>query len=288
MGSAAYSHKTQSQRVLPHRGLPSTAAALMAGNQGTPHRVYCEQRHKSSACTAVTSMEARKDVLQRSGRCYVCLRKHHLSRDCRSQNVCNQCRGRHHISICPRKASETSSNQSSTPQGLTVRPQVPSVLTPGNTQGATNNLYVDAQTPVLLQTAKLQLHNLDPNLSTSYHVTIRGILDSGSQRTYVRSRVKEILHLTAVRAESLHIKTFGSVNGLDTSCDVVEFGLGTSDGKSLTVTALVVPFICNPLTFQPISQCGESYAHLAGLDLADSADMLDLLEVDVLIGCDLY
>ena len=49
-----------------------------------------------------------------------------------------------------------------------------------------------------------------------------------------------------------------------------------------------MPFICYPLTSQPISLSGETYEHLIDLELVDSADMNDVLQVDVLVGSDLY
>ena len=62
----------------------------------------------------------------------------------------------------------------------------------------------------------------------------------------------------------------------------------TKDNESLQMSALVVPFICNPLTSQPINCSEENYEHLLGLDLADSANIADSLEVDMLIGSDSY
>ena len=56
----------------------------------------------------------------------------------------------------------------------------------------------------------------------------------------------------------------------------------------MVTTVLVVPFICNPLTSQPISYSREHYNHLSGPDLADSAGAADVLEVDALIGSDVY
>ena len=51
---------------------------------------------------------------------------------------------------------------------------------------------------------------------------------------------------------------------------------------------LVVPFICNPLTSQLINHTRDDYDHLLGIDLADSADIGEVLEVDMLIGSDFY
>ena len=49
----------------------------------------------------------------------------------------------------------------------------------------------------------------------------------------------------------------------------------------MRIQALVVPVICNPLTSQPISHTKETYDHLVELELVDSANAEDCLEVDV-------
>ena len=61
-------------------------------------------------------------------------------------------------------------------------------------------MYVGAQTPILLQTARMKLFN--PSSSVSCLVA-RAIMDSGSQRTYVTSRIWYQLNLPSVGAESL-------------------------------------------------------------------------------------
>lgn len=53
-------------------------------------------------------------------------------------------------------------------------------------------------------------------------------------------------------------------------------------------TALVVPFIRDPLTSQPIDLSRDHYKHLQGMDLADTAEITDSLEIDLLIGSDVY
>ena len=67
----------------------------------------------------------------------------------------------------------------------------------------------------------------------------------------------------------------------------MEFGLKTLDGELLKIQALVVPFIYEPLSSQPIMEC-QDYEHLANLDLADSVNASDYLEVDLLVGSDHY
>ena len=111
----------------------------------------------------------------------------------------------------------------------------------------------------------------------------RAILDSGSQRKYITSHLREELNLSTIRMELLRIKTFGRTGCDDTSCDVVRMGIETKNNETL-----VVPFICNPLTTQPIDASSENHSHLLGLELADTADATDMLEIDMLIGSDCY
>jgi hypothetical protein len=68
----------------------------------------------------------------------------------------------------------------------------------------------------------------------------------------------------------------------------VELGLITNDGETYKMAALVVPFICHPLTSQPISDSSKLCYHLLDLELVDSALPTDTLEIDVLIGSDSY
>ena len=50
----------------------------------------------------------------------------------------------------------------------------------------------------------------------------------------------------------------------------------------------MVPHICDPLTAQPASTCFRQYSHLAHLDFADDSVNDAPLEIDMLIGSDLY
>ena len=51
---------------------------------------------------------------------------------------------------------------------------------------------------------------------------------------------------------------------------------------------LTVPMICEPIAGQPVSFCQNDFSHLAGIELADSSNGHESLEVDLLIGSDHY
>ena len=162
----------------------STAAALLS-DTSSPLCAFCDQPHYSTHCRVVTDHQKRKQLLLKGGRCFICLKKGHLSRDSQSSRGCYNCGGRHHSSICksqrsgPRNAQNTTPTSTEQPQN--VRPQTQPQQ--HQTQSApVLSMYVDVKTPVLLQTARASVFQPNrPSLTT----IVRIILDSGSQRSYV-------------------------------------------------------------------------------------------------------
>ena len=250
----------------PRRRMPTAATLIASNSEPTGEhitRVYCGQGHTSSSCTTITEVTARKEILCKAGRCYTCLKKHHLSKNCRSRQRCEKCQGCHHATICTRNAGRGTSNSSPSSLATVQGPPSEPETRGGNTTTTTNSLYTGTQTPVLLQTAQILL--FDPRSIKANHTMAMAILDSGSQRMYITSRLRDELNLPTVKMELLQIKTFGITKSDDTSCDIVQVGIETRDDGTLSITVLVVPFICNPLTTQPIDHSGECYDHLWGL-----------------------
>ena len=140
-------------------------------------------------CNNVTDVEARKLVLRNTGRCYLCLSKYHMSRDCWSGNRCPHCQGRHHVSICSRgMLKKTMSKLDTTHTSMTMT-TCPDTRTPPSNRDPTHSMYTNANTSILLQTAWAIVYNPNqPHLTTE----VRLILDSGSQRSYVTDKVKYI------------------------------------------------------------------------------------------------
>ena len=250
---------------------PATASSLLNNSSGQVQCSFCNGDHTSSSCPRVTGVDAQKEILRKSGRCFVCLRKNHISRNCRSSLKCNACNGRHHVSICPNRNTRTP------------------VTTPNHEDRRTEevtstNLSVGAHTPILLQTVSTAAMNPD---DASICAQARFILDGGSQRTYITLEAKERLQLPTERKEII-IKTFGSNEKSLRDCDVVKVDLQTKKDGVLRLDALVVPFICDPLMCQPTSETSETYLHLDGLELADPISSDETLQADMLVGSDHY
>ena len=73
---------------------------------------YQQQVHSSNSCKSVLYVEEWKRIW-RSGWWYVCLRKGHVSRNCRSTCRCYWCKGKHHSGICSSESPKDVANGTS-------------------------------------------------------------------------------------------------------------------------------------------------------------------------------
>ena len=89
-------------RKTPTR-LPTSSTLLTSNSSRSSNTIsctYCRKNHQSASCTEITDVNSRRGILRSLGRCYICLRKGHMSKNCTSNITCKKCRGRHHVSIC--------------------------------------------------------------------------------------------------------------------------------------------------------------------------------------------
>ena len=110
----------------------ATATTLVASNSG-PTCTYCGSPHPSRNCTTVTDVAARKDILRKTGICYVYLHRDHISRHCPSRIKCHNCNGRHHVSICQPRSRERPYIPSYSSPRINPRPQHEASQSPSDT-----------------------------------------------------------------------------------------------------------------------------------------------------------
>ena len=167
--------RAASSQVMPRRPTsgPPTSAALLTGGSEVSTCCYCQQPHSARSCDAVRSLEDRKRILREAGRCFSCLRKGHIARQCRSKGRCTHCQGRHHSSICqkgqlgpstpnsepPTSRMQGAREQLPTEQAPRMNPNAPTFQfpTPANPRA----LWVSSKQGVLLQTAQAIVSNPD-------------------------------------------------------------------------------------------------------------------------------
>eukprot|EP00731_Ephydatia_muelleri_P009272 Em0004g1610a len=141
------------------------------------------------------------------------------------------------------------------------------------------SMYVSTKTPVLLQTACVRVKAPD---KTTPVIQTRILLDSGSQRSYISSKLCNQLGLKENSKETLLVKTFAAEGS------GVQFSRPQRDDKRWTRHVFISAIDSNHLRAanRTADQLCDQY--LSGLDLADSSDGKDCLEVGVLIGVDQY
>ena len=197
----AASSSTNPPRKIPAR-IPSSFNLLVGNSNRPPNTItctYCKKEHHSAACTEITDINARKSILRSTGKCYICLRKGHTSRNCTSNITCRKCRGKHHTSICQTQQREPDPPKDPSKEVKKTGP---------SEKRDTTSLYVGSmQNAVLLQTAQLKMNN--PDYPSNVAIA-RAVMDSGSQRTYITSWLRDKLRLPTVKKEFLSIKAFGS------------------------------------------------------------------------------
>ena len=233
---------------------------------------FCEKPHNSRLCRTVALVEDRKAIIRRKNKCFVCLKTNHIAKNCYSKRLCNDCQGKHHESICTRKEHSGGENSS--------------VTNRSSLNAVTTNIINDCRNKcILLQTAQAEVFHCDFN-NTSL---VRLIFDNCSQRSFIKSSLRQKLKLPTVRTELLAVKTFASDIEKMQKLDVVNIKVRSC--KNLNITELevyVVPLICSPVSSQIINVVKESYEFLKDLELADNSDVSCEMEIDILVGANHY
>ena len=179
----------------------------------------------------------------------MCLQRGHISQECLSNITYSNCRGRHHISICPNTlidstASEQKgmSNLDGTTHSQAQKPKPAINLTwsprgsPASHQSGLNaeasasqsqncrstSLWVNTDRAVLLQMAQALVFNPHaPQNSCGVQI----VLDCGSQRSYVTEQVVKELLLAPEGEQPLTIMTFGLSKEQSCVCESARLSL---------------------------------------------------------------
>ena len=226
--------------------------------------------------------EERRQLLRSSGRCYIFLKRGHVSRNRHSRARCRLCGDRHHATICTRAAHTSHHlNFVLNPPPLSrvnsggQRPLNPTA-TPFNTTDSTTTTAIATTTAtschaginqaVFLQTARATVFN-PSNTAKQREVTL--ILDSWNQKSYITDSVKETLDLRGKERKNVSIVTFGSSEGKPHTCDIVELEIRVTGGSRQSLTVLTTPLICEPLMCPTTPTSLADFRRLGNVDLAE-------------------
>ncbi|KAF8795504.1 hypothetical protein HNY73_003348 [Argiope bruennichi] len=149
--------------------------------------------------------------LKKDGRSYRCMAYRHLISQCKVKiPPCETCQSLQHNSLfCPKNKIESSSSETETHGQEVV---ISSVLKAEENPGS----YA-----TLLQTANVQAEN------GANKIMARLLFDSGSQKSFLRSDLKQALNLKPIRQKKLLIYTFSKREPIEKIFEVVRLRIRT-------------------------------------------------------------
>ncbi|XP_042906732.2 uncharacterized protein [Parasteatoda tepidariorum] len=171
------SHKQNKNRI-------STASGLLNESSNKKNKcISCgNDRHNLWDCNEfkMKEMNEKRDILKRSGCCFICFRFGHTAKKCRSFVKCDICFRRHYTFMCPEKKTD-SKVESTVLSNETCNPEV------------------------LMQTLTIRLIN------GKKEIVIRGLIDTGSQKSYLLKETINKIGYKPIGQENLNHSLFGGL-----------------------------------------------------------------------------
>lgn len=233
-------------------GMPPTAAVLNSSALGESKCLFCDSdQHSTPLCDGNLPHKDRIKKLAADRRCFRCTLKGHFSKECRRTVKCGNCNGRHVASVC-----DPTWRSKGTQRTESVRKLDTSSL-------HSSNLPI-LDTEILLQTCRLWIHG------SQQRAYVRGIVDGGSQRSFIREDVSRTLGLQELGKTNLQLNIFGQDTSAIKECRLVEVVVRSQYSDELfSVEAIEVPFICKDIVQVPLESDFVLSIEATGQPIAD-------------------
>ena len=97
-----FTEQTSAEALVTNTDVPNQGKK---SREATQPCIYCKGNHFNDSCQQYRNVSVRKKQLQKQGRCFICLKTGHVSKDCSTKfKPCYFCKMvGHHRSICPTK-----------------------------------------------------------------------------------------------------------------------------------------------------------------------------------------
>ena len=135
---------------------------------------------------------------------------------------------------------------------------------------------------IIMQTAKVKVRTRE-----GQDISVSLLFDSASDRTYVLSKLVKLTKPHRIGQEIISFSTFGGETATKpTLRSVYDLQLLDSSGSTISLSAVEVPFICEPLKRTRIPQ--DVLQQFMQLPLADNYGIEEAREIQILVGLDAY
>lgn len=155
--------------------------------------VFCKRKHDSQDCEVARTMSLadRKECARKEDACYKCAKRGHIALKCKTRGLkCGWCEKRHILLFCPT---------------LPEKDNAPNKLVEKKTIVENNLATLDATPQVCLQTLRVKIY------SDSKEKVARAIIDTGSQRSYIRADLANELGYVSHGDIEIEHSLFGGV-----------------------------------------------------------------------------
>ncbi|KAJ8914829.1 hypothetical protein NQ315_014841 [Exocentrus adspersus] len=229
---AAYLTGLEPNQVEKHGIKRESTKSLYSGNISCP---VCQKEHRIYNCTEFLSLTVidRFKKVRELKLCVNCLRKNHMTKDCRVGG-CRKCNGRHNSLV-----HDDRSKDDNTRTG------------PGETAVASSSATSSASTEsaVTQQTASLAAHSLTKTVLLSTVAVfiidkngdkhlIRALLDSGSQSNFVSETLSQNLNLQRIENNLSVCGLNNATSNIDKKCDLTI--MSCCNDFKINITCLVI------------------------------------------------
>ncbi|UYV83241.1 hypothetical protein LAZ67_23000262 [Cordylochernes scorpioides] len=256
-----------------------TASALFVGKTNLPCLFCDKDNHLSQNCFKAAKMleSDRLKRVQDAKVCFKCLRKNHLKKDCRSFVRCKRCQGPHFEIMC-RGTSHSQENLNWRPDNRSHNSLAEQ--NEGNSEPVTAMANQVCTNNISLMTLIVKLKG--PKRSKM----VRVLLDSGSQKSYIRRSLAKELDLPKVGEVKLKKCLFGGQTTGEKAHSIFYFQLDNVDeGKAFKMEALEETIICGNIL--PV-ETGPRQWELDKKGITLTKVDNNKTEIDILIGGDYY
>ena len=218
-------HKNQSQQNSQQHN------QSYAGTQSIETCLCCGQEHRLYTCPKYNGLtiDEKTDFIKEKRLCFNCLRYGHRLQDCSSASKCKECNRSHHTTL-HRQKKDFKANSATVEAQETDETIVTS-------HSATSSKQVILPTAVVQVQGK---HGI---------VSLRALLDSGSQTSFITDDASQKLQLPKQR-NSITVSALG---GKTSTCSgTIDIQIHNSSVNPLRVTAFVLPKLTQNIPMQNI------------------------------------